>query len=357
MTAESLNAELLKDLRGLGKPPSFDGNDAEYKDFRFSFRIHMSLVSSVSHEMMNRCDIERNPISLAAVRALGDAHLKYCMQMYYVLALITKGSVRTLIRSVEETNGAEAWRLVHSRYSPDTPNRQYVLMQKIMTPAKPWCDHAEGFESGLRPWELDVGEWERASGTALADAVKYTVMMNMAPIFLRNSVQLGTYANSTALLRAALFAVVLLLSKLWSESDRVIWNVTSADDDRMQVNPVKKGKRKGKGKPHNQRGNRTTNTSSTDINTCKNCGKPGHWAKDCWNPGGGAYDNSAYRNTGKGKGHKKGKGKVNHVDAAETNQPSEKASTAASTVSYPSQDLSVVGELSCISSVDRGSWA
>ena len=219
---ESLDAELLKDLRGLGKPPSFDGNDAEYQDFRFSFRIHMSLVSSVSHELMDRCEIERNPISLAAVRALGEAHLKCCMQMYYALALITKGSVRTLIRSVEETNGAEAWRLIHSRYAPDTQNRQYALMQKIMMPAKPWCDHTEGFESGLRSWELDVGEWERASGTALADAVKYTVMMNMAPIFLRNSLQLGTYANSTAL-RAALLQVVLLLSKLWSESDRVIW--------------------------------------------------------------------------------------------------------------------------------------
>ena len=72
-------------------------------------------------------------------------------------------------------------------------------MQKVIMPAKPWCDHTEGFESGLRSWELDVGEWERASGTVLADAVKYTVMMNMAPIYLRNSLQLGTYANSTAL--------------------------------------------------------------------------------------------------------------------------------------------------------------
>ena len=73
---ESLHAELLKDLRSLGKPPSFDGNDAEYQDFRFSFRIHMGLVSSVSHELMDRCEIERSPISLAAVRALGAAHLK-----------------------------------------------------------------------------------------------------------------------------------------------------------------------------------------------------------------------------------------------------------------------------------------
>ena len=65
--------------------------------------------------------------------------------MYYSLALITKGSVRTLVRSVEESNEAEAWRLIHSRDSPDTQNRQSALMQKIMMPAKLWCDHAEGF--------------------------------------------------------------------------------------------------------------------------------------------------------------------------------------------------------------------
>ena len=107
---------------------------------------------------MDRCDDERNPISLAAVRALGDALLKCCVQMYHSLALITKGSVRTLVRSVEESNGAEAWRLIHSRCAPDTQNRHYALMQKIMMLAKLWWDHAEGFESGFRAWELDVGD-------------------------------------------------------------------------------------------------------------------------------------------------------------------------------------------------------
>ena len=89
-----LDAELLKDKRALGKPPSFDGNDADYQDFRLSFRIHMSLVSAVSHTLMDNCEIERNPISLVAVMALGDAHLKCCIQMCYSLALMTKGSVR-----------------------------------------------------------------------------------------------------------------------------------------------------------------------------------------------------------------------------------------------------------------------
>ena len=99
--------------------------------------------------------------------------------------------MRTLVRSVDESKGAEARRLVHSKHAPGTQHRQYVLMQKIMKSVKPWCDQTEVFESGLRAWELDVGDWERASGNALANKVKYTVMMNMTPIFLRNNCRLA----------------------------------------------------------------------------------------------------------------------------------------------------------------------
>ena len=168
----------------------------------------------------------------------------------------------------------------------------------------------------------------------------------MAPIFRRNSLQWGTYANSTAL-RAALLQWCYSSGNFGANPSASSGNGTSADDDRMQVDSFKKGMRKGKGKNQHQRGNRT---SSTDINTCKDCGKPGHWAKDCWNPGAGACDNSTCRNTGKGKSKHTGKGKGKHVDVVEAEQP--QPSETASTVSYPSQDPSVIGELSRTSSVD-----
>ena len=81
-------------------------------------------------------EIEKNLISLQAVKVLGDEYANCSTQIYYSLALITKGSVKTLVRSMEETNGAEVWRLIHSRYAPDTQNRQFALMQKIMAPAE-----------------------------------------------------------------------------------------------------------------------------------------------------------------------------------------------------------------------------
>ena len=108
--------------------------------------------------------------------------------------------------------------------------------------AKPWCDHTEGFELGLRSWELDVGEWELASGTALADAVKYTVVMNMTQIFLRSSLRLGACANSTAL-RAALLQWCYSSRNVRANPTASSGNGTSADVDRMQVDSLKKGKR------------------------------------------------------------------------------------------------------------------
>ena len=73
---ELLIADLLKDVRGLGKPPTVDGNDADRQDVRFSFRIHMILVCAVSHTLMDKCDAEWNQMTLAAVKVLGEPHLK-----------------------------------------------------------------------------------------------------------------------------------------------------------------------------------------------------------------------------------------------------------------------------------------
>eukprot|EP00959_Pyramimonas_sp_CCMP1952_P379743 7954799-Pyramimonas_sp.AAC.1 len=42
----------------------------------------------------------------------------------------------------------------------------------------------------------------------------------------------------------------------------------------------------------------------TDRDTCKDCGKRGHWSRDCWAPGGGAANHMK----GKIKDKKGGKG-------------------------------------------------
>ena len=73
-----------------------------------------------------------------------------------------------------------------------------------------------------------------------------TVMMKMAPIFLWNSLQLGTYANS-ARLRTVLLHLRYSSRNLGANPTVSAGSGSSADDDRMQVDSLKKGKGKGKG--------------------------------------------------------------------------------------------------------------
>ena len=69
---EPLDAELLKDLRGLSKPPSFEGNDAEYQDFRFQLpnphepRQHS--LSTVDGQMRSRTTSDLPGSRASAVR-------------------------------------------------------------------------------------------------------------------------------------------------------------------------------------------------------------------------------------------------------------------------------------------------
>ena len=116
---EQMDADLLKDLRGLGKPPTFDEIDAEYQDFPFSFRIHISLVSSVAKadgQMRSRME----SYYLSSNESAGRSIFQMLHTDVLLVSFDTKGSVRTLVRSVEESNGTEACRLSHRRYAPDT---------------------------------------------------------------------------------------------------------------------------------------------------------------------------------------------------------------------------------------------
>ena len=133
---EPLDADLLKDLRGLDKPPAIDGNDAEFQDFRVRLRIRMSLVSQT---LIDKRETERNDIALAAMKASGEAPSERCIQRNNSLVWIGTRCVPTHVCSVEESQRAQAWRLTRSRHASNTRNHQHVLVQKIMKSVKPRC--------------------------------------------------------------------------------------------------------------------------------------------------------------------------------------------------------------------------
>ena len=144
----------------------------------------MGLVSSVSHLLQDRCEADENPISLQAVHILGDDHIKCCTQIYYSLALITKGSVRTLVRSVEESNGAETRRLVHSRYAPDTQRldaKDHGTRETLgRTPRRPRI-RLESLGTGSRSVGTCLRNFSRRPSKVLGDGEHGSVLPQRQP--------------------------------------------------------------------------------------------------------------------------------------------------------------------------------
>ena len=124
--------------KSLGKP-----NDAEYQNFRFSFRIHTIFVSSVSQTLMDKCEAERNQIALACSCEGASRSLFYMLYIDVFLVGFDH----------EQEHGVSC--TADMRH---TQNLAHPMIQNIMMLVKLWCGHIEGFESGLRAGELDVGE-------------------------------------------------------------------------------------------------------------------------------------------------------------------------------------------------------
>ena len=116
-----------KDLRGLGKQPSFDGKRCRVS--RLSVQLsnphepRQHSLSTVDGQMRSqtksdlpgsrasagRCTLE---VLRTDVLLVGFDHERQCPELLSDL--------------LNTPNGAEAWRLIHSRYAPDTQNRQYA---------------------------------------------------------------------------------------------------------------------------------------------------------------------------------------------------------------------------------------
>ena len=174
----------------------------------------------------------------------------------------------------------------------------------------------EDVEDCLNEFLELVRRYEEANGTdPVPDQVKKAGIISNTPEPLKTHLQLnvGTLGNFNAL-RVA--------TEDYLRSRR-IFKTTSAgnthDEDSMEVDAVSrkgKGKEKsGKGKKGGKKGKESHSGKGYGETTteCRNCGKFGHKASDCW------YKQTN-KSQGKGKGTGKSKSKVTEISESDNSK-------------------------------------
>ena len=139
-----LQSMSVMDTRLLGRPSTFGGAEAEWPDWAFSMRAYGAAIDAAFPGAMEVASRATAPV---LVTTLGGPEQNVARQLFFMLAMMTKGPALAIVRQAEISgggpNGLEAWRLLVRLYEPEASTRTLGLLQQILNPG-PFPDNVTG---------------------------------------------------------------------------------------------------------------------------------------------------------------------------------------------------------------------
>jgi hypothetical protein len=197
--------------------------------------------------------------------------------LYHLLVSTTRGRALTIMQMVPKNNGSIGWRRLQAAYEPRSGGRLTAVLMSILQPE--WDEAAQRGpdpgEAAWKVWEKNGSMYEVQAAENISPGTKIALVTRWAP------------PDVKAVIRQALGAIGVDYNKLsqlikdFIASGKV-YEASGNRESHREATPMDVGAifEQGKGKSKGKKGDKR--------DKCLNCGKPGHGARDCWAPGGGA---------------------------------------------------------------------
>ena len=166
----------LLDLKGVARPPAYDGKAAGWQEWKFRICSVCDLLGL--GVLMEQAQIYPTVISYGA---MDDALQQRARFLYSMFVQILSGRALGVLRLVQQHNGFEAWRQLVLEYEPDSPIRVAAMLRALMSPH--FTD--SNFRVEWMQWEQKVSEYDKTAIRPMDDAMKVAAVIDGCPSTVR----------------------------------------------------------------------------------------------------------------------------------------------------------------------------
>ena len=328
----------LVDNKGIGKPPNFKGPpEGSFRKWSKKFVNFVAAGFRDSRRIMEWAAESEARITPDLLRVtFGDLEVAEHFpewealneQVYICLEQFCEDEADDIVNNTAPGQGLEAYRKLNLRFDPATAGRKRNIVAAITSPQKAKIEDLSG---AIVRWEEQVRHYENRRNPAgdlnkLDDELKVGIIQSMCHDTLNqhltmNAARLATYVAVRQEISSYIEARIgLRLPTREGDRDR-------GGPAPMDVGSLHKGHSKGKGKGKKGKSGKGGGDGRAPANSqfqgeCRNCGKWGHRASECWRESG--KGGKAAKGKGKDKGAKGAGAKGGQANTLETTpeQPS-----------------------------------
>ena len=161
------------DTRNLGKPETFDGEAAKWRDWSLVLRSCISAVDHNAVALMNRAEASANPVLNLTLDAAAAA---ISAEFYYVLLMTCRGTALDRVVNAGSSEGFEAWRQLQLANDPRTGTWHAGMLLELL----PYSFEGD-ILARLEAFERDLAKYETSTGERMPAGIKIGTVVRQSP--------------------------------------------------------------------------------------------------------------------------------------------------------------------------------